>query len=163
MSRVVSRGMKKYFLILLLLCGCGTETGNPINSGEFSSGTNEDTVYFSNTLAETICNKLIACFSDITDLTSCKEEIENETGFDSALSLGSSYSSLELILEAEKTSKIALNSTESAQCKTDIENLNCSDSEVINAYDSSSPSDYSQVANIIPVNAGSCQDAFNEN
>ena len=151
----------KYLLLIFLFLSCGTETGNPIEEDDSGQALPGDSVdYFTFNLADNVCDKLIECYSEVSDVSACIQKVLSVDGFDLALNLSSTYSDLNEIYTDEKNSTISKNSTESSQCIADIKALSCSDSEVINAFDSSSPNDYSNTANMVPTNAGSCQDAL---
>ena len=151
----------KYLLLVFLFIGCGTETGNPIQGGGLFQG--GQVSLFTYRLAESVCEKLIECYDEVISVNDCIKEVEDIDGFDIALNLDSNYTDLNDIYIDESGSVITSSSTEAAQCITDINALSCSDSEVINAFNSSSPNDYSNTANIVPTNAGSCQDALSVN
>ena len=153
----------KYLILFLLLCSCGTETGNPISEDDSGQALPGDGItYFTLTTADNICDKLIECYGEITDVSACIEKLKTIDGFDTALDLEDDYSNFNDIYLDEKNSVFTINSDYNQQCQSDINGLTCSDSEVINAYDSASPNDYSNVPNIIPVGSGSCQDVLSK-
>ena len=153
----------KYLLLVFLFIGCGTETGNPIQEGSVMPGDSTNSDLLTYRLADNVCDKLIECYDEVTSVSDCINQVLSVDGFDDALDLNSSYSNLREIFNDERDSVLTSNSTEAAQCITDINALSCSDSEVINAFNSSSPNDYSNTPNIVPTNAGSCQDALSVN
>ena len=150
--------MKLLLLALVLIfTSCGTETGNPATESDLSSGDNESS--YAESLSSKICSKLVACFSEITSTSDCMTEINDENGFDTALG-NSDYNTLSEFISAESNGSIVKNQTEATQCLSDIENLACSDTEVTSAFSSSSPNDYSNIANIVSIGSGSCQDFY---
>lgn len=152
-------------IIFLLFNGCGTEVGNPIKEATVpGSGEVQDPLTLtSSALRGKVCDKLVECFPSQFNADNCANIINNVDGFDDAFNLNnSSYNDYEDIEEAEKNELIEVSSTEGTQCQDDIEALSCTDSEVINAYDESNSSDYTQLYNIIPIGSGSCQDTFTE-
>lgn len=147
----------RLLLLLLLLVGCGTETGNPITPSSPASG-EDGTTTSTEGILEKVCEKIESCYS--VKESTCKTNTLEEDGFDDAFDIAD-YDDLQAIVDAETAGDLSVTSTSAVtQCKTDIENLSCSDSEVVNAYSTSSPNDYSNMADIIPTNAGSCQDIF---
>ena len=152
------------------MLSCGTEVGNPLTV--FQSGTddsdepeNNDSdaslTTFSANLEVVVCTKLSECYASTLTEKNCLSAIPAVDGFDIELGLvGANYNSLSDVKTAESNSLITPNSTSSAQCLNDIKALTCTDSEVINAYDISNPTDYSNLYLITPVGAGSCNDVF---
>lgn len=166
--------MKKLLLIFLFLnISCGTEVGNPLvdlnagngddNSGDPSQDNSGNLTSFSSQLKTRMCEKLVECYSSTIIQTECENSISDVDGFDSELGLDpSDYSMYSEIQEDEDADHIIANSIYSLQCLEDINDLICSDAEVINAYNSSAPSDYSSTFEIIPAGSGSCNDSFTE-
>lgn len=150
--------MKYLFFILYFLMSCGTEVGNPIQDGNLQAGepTGATTVF---PILQSICDKVSECYS--VDLEVCATSSLLVDGFDSVLNLGTTnYTNLQEIVDDELLGVISANSTFETQCQSDIENLLCSDSEVIAAYNPAAPNDYSSMFRIIPIGGGSCQDVY---
>lgn len=147
-------------LILLLFISCGTETGNPLVQDATLTVDEDARVTTAYTVIENVCNKLKDCYN--VAYVTCVNKSVLEDNFDSALGLNTGdYSNYNDILNAEVNNSLSVNDSAAAsQCANDIKNLSCSDTEVVDAYDTNNQSDYSNVYKLIPVGAGSCQDIY---
>jgi hypothetical protein len=156
------------FIILLLslmVSSCGTETGNPFIDyfGNTATSYNPGVVLNTDTAVVVYyaCSKLTECNSSTLDYSDCETALLTLDTFDTELGLVDGvYTDNQAILDAEDGNTITPNETESAQCLSDLLALGCSDSEVTNAFDSNSPSDFSNAHQVIPAGAGSCNDMF---
>ena len=165
--------MKIWILFFLLFnAGCGTEVGNPLTDNlsntdeDDNNGTpsGDDSASFTTSAAQiknVACKKLVECYGTYFDQDSCENNISGVDGFDTSFGLDSfDYADFSEIEEAEGNDEIEANSTYTTQCVSDIEALSCSDSEVINAFDSSNSSDFSNTYEVIPTRSGSCNDLY---
>lgn len=164
--------MRFYFIIFIfniVFYSCGTETGNPFLGKETHSGTpppaendsQSDLLLMSHIVLEKVCSKLSQCFFSKFNSSNCFVIIESIDGFDLSFELNSDfYDNYKSIIQAESSGKLVGKETELNQCLKDIDDLNCQDSEVINAYDESQPLNFMNLYRIIPVGAGSCQSIF---
>lgn len=161
-------------LFSILVFSCGTETGNPLTSltsgdnnynspnADNDSGELQSTKSF--LIAKAVCEKIKNCYLVATAGLDCEEVILGLEGFDENLGLpADSYYDLAALMTAEADDRVTVDSNANTQCLMDLDDLSCSDSEVVNAYDSSNPTDYSNFALMLPQTSGSCSDVLEEN
>lgn len=152
--------MKSLILMfLLILIGCGIETGNP----HVSSGNPNDNQESLNSEVSLItsraCKKISECYS-VTE-SSCINGIPSQNNFDLPLGISDNiYSNLTEIINAETSGAITPDYSSADQCKVDIDNSLCSDQRVIDAFSNSAPTNFSNVYKILPSSSGSCIDVF---
>lgn len=161
-------------LISFFVFSCGTETGNPLTSLTSGDNNNSDPNAGNDSgelqstksflIAKAVCEKIKSCYPLAADDLNCEEDILGLEGFDENLGLAAdSYYDLAALMTAESDDRLTVDSNANTQCLTDLENLSCSDSEVLNAYDSSNSTDYSNFALMLPQTSGSCSDVLEEN
>ncbi len=159
--------MNRYLwpLIFIILISCGTETGNPFTTSSGNSGeapVSDGTTTMIYQVVVSSCKKIAQCYSSNLSESTCISKVLSDGKFDTELGLSDGiYNTTQEMINAETANSITPNQSESDQCKADISALNCSDSEVVNAYDISSPNDFGSLFEIIPTGAGSCNDIFN--
>jgi hypothetical protein len=156
--------MKLLFIICyLFLFSCGTETGNPItktSNGNPDAGADQESTASELVFGKS-CDILFSCYPSSMTLSSCGVSFLAQDGFDTVLGITDGlYVTGKEIVDAERSESLTPNTTEFDQCLADIGNLSCSDNEVVNAFDDSNPSDFSNAFKIIPTGSGSCNDIF---
>lgn len=153
----------KYLLlfILILPLGCGTETGNPLVEGELSNDSPGTTTTVQRVVQQ-VCRKLSECYGNDFDQTNCMDNLSRVDNFDVALGLNEAdYTSADDIHYAEIDGYITADYIRSAQCILDISFLECTDTEVMDAYDPLDPNNYDNTYKAVPIKANSCQDVYN--
>ena len=161
-------------LFSILIFSCGTETGNPLTSltsgdndnGDPNAGNDSGELQSTKSflIAKSVCEKIKNCYPSTTADLNCEEDILGLEGFDENLGLpAGSYYDLTALMTAESDGRVTVDSNANTQCLTDLDDLSCSDSEVLNSYDSSNPTDYSNFALMLPQTSGSCSDVLEDN
>lgn len=108
-----------------------------------------------------ICFKLASCHSGVLTQATCESAILNEDDFDTEYGLNSAdYSTYQEIINADSAAIITGDETSFSQCVSDITDLSCDDAEVLDAFDTNDPTNFTNAYKIIPVGAGSCNDLF---
>ncbi|MDO8519305.1 MAG: hypothetical protein Q7T11_03995 [Deltaproteobacteria bacterium] len=172
--------MKTIRLILILLmtllwaCGDGgTDTGNPTTGAddegdsEDSGDTGDDSQPVSDSqplvataILSSLCDKLTSCHESLSS-EDCEVGILAVTGLEDAFGLSAnSIGPFAEIATAENAGDITANTTEAAQCETDIAALNCSNAAVTSAYRTADPDNFEDIENMIPEGESSCEGVY---
>lgn len=161
------------FNLFLFLGGCGgTDTGNPtipsdndddiLETSPPSDGTGATpsfvpAIRVTEFLLDQLCEEFTECFQQI-GLDVCKEGLILVTNIDQELGIEEGkYPSYEAIIEAEKAGVLIPDSSAAGICMADTTALSCNDPSVRAAYNTSDPSNFDFIADMIP---DSCQKVF---
>ena len=154
--------MKLFLLIFILLLGCGTEVGNPLT--EYTSGTDngEDDANSvpsddeDHPLVARVCGTLTRCYPSLKD-QECREHILDVDKFDTRLGLDKdNYQNLK---EITLDTNLVVNTVNAEACLVSIEQLSCSDSEIISAYNENNPDRFDNTYKVIP-KSEDCENYF---
>ncbi len=143
-------------LLLGLSSGCG-------QTGSAPTGTTDVTgvgVYTSTpqNLVDAICAVAAQC--DGADSSACLSGILSQTNIPTALGLSAGFGTVQQMLNEYSNGLISQNVAYANQCLTDLQALSCSSAAVTGAYSSSAPSNWSNLANMIPTSSTSCGGVF---
>lgn len=140
-------------------CG-GTETGNcgsahvASGSGSYGFPTSADTILYYT------CTKLSDCHAGLA-YEDCTIGVLGTTNIDVEIGMtGGAYPTYQDLIDDETAGKITADTTALNTCLNDIDTLNCTDGAVTGAWNSGSPSDFSNVETMFPAGAGSCPDVY---
>ncbi len=144
-----------FFILALVSCKReGTETGNP----EYSPvvGTEDSATY---KIAKMACAKVTSCQA-LDELDVCMAGQIFSTTYGEPLGLAVEIQSLPLwqIMQSELNLQITPDTSNSILCLNQIDDLNCSESSVMQAYDPLLEEPYQNVSGVLPP---VCQSVFN--
>ncbi|MCM2279477.1 MAG: hypothetical protein NDJ89_15485 [Oligoflexia bacterium] len=143
-------------LLGLLSWGCGTEIGNPSNADPAAAN-------FSGTRAEALlnalCSKLNECFPALS-FNDCRAGILASTTIDTELGLPANYGAYQTVVNAESASALTASASAANACVAAVAALACADPLVTSAYNGSTPTDFSNIANLLPGGNGSCPEVY---
>lgn len=150
--------MKRIFLTLLVLCGCGkmegTGTGNPLTGQDGDSPALEQTVSLQ--VLEAVCSRIKTCRS--ANYAACMKAVNDHQGF--APKMGVNFSPIPsgLMLQyLEAAGNLTADRGAAATCLHNINTLACSDSAVQNAYDPASATPFAKSPGVL---SADCEGIF---
>ncbi len=139
----------------ILSSGCGgTDSGNPPPPA--STGSSSDTGVAS--IENYICYKLSACFS--LEYESCYSGLRASSGIDTEIGLASGYGTFQKIITDDGAGTITRSASALTTCTAAIYTLTCSSTAVQTSFSSGTPTDFSNIQNILPTGSGSCPDIY---
>lgn len=130
--------------LMILLPGCGTDSGNPSAIPNFDGVT-----------ASPVCLKLNSCFVGVP--ANCSDLLAVAPNYTTALGLDPMvYPDLTSAVQGLKDGNLSIDNAKEDVCNAAIGNLSCASTEVTNAYSASSPNDFSNAYHLLSADVA-CQ------
>jgi hypothetical protein len=157
MKRLMLLNAIGFGLAVLLLSSCGgTEAGNPkIQSTNTTAGPALDSLQ----IQDAICNKLAQCYPTLS-YSQCTSGIGPETNLPQAFGLSPLFGTFSDMVTAENNGAIHPEPSRATACLSDINSISCIAPSATTSYSSATPSDFSNVINLIPTSGTSCAGVF---
>ena len=143
-----------FYVILLSGCLKGTGSGNPLVGTPIDNDGSIRTVYGTQ-LRNNICLLILSCSTGL-DINDCKTSIGELTTYAPKLGLTDALT-FEEIIDEEYSENITANSDASELCDQGVSAFDCSDPEVINAYDNALANPYTNSDQLL---IPACEDVF---
>jgi hypothetical protein len=149
--------------ILLLACDrnklWGTNTGNPGEAADTQFQPGAPNKIYSQELGKVMCAKLAICNAAM-DLNLCNQEIINVNAIVTEMAVSAPFQNLNEMISAEVVGTLGVNKEKVDLCLTAIQETDCSDSNVQNAYSPSQATQFNNTYFLIRLNSN-CVGNFN--